>query len=266
MFFLVERRAAVETWGHVNRPGDATNIVLSFREIWLYQKTTHFESCGKILEKYWIYSCQTTHPKSSDHFSKSSNRNFDGWHQRLNFTADPVNAMFILNMRTRLWYRQTPSLLYYTAQPRSPCGRTAFISLFARSQQLYYIISYHIILYHISYHIISYNSTIIFTVKSCITIVRFNHVTSFAGQISPRKLSTYIVFGFFLFVSKYGRYRLSFTVRKYFLKGASIELKKELLSKATPQNKEPLMFFDSKSRSNFTCRLFYWTWNLCLSS
>ena len=124
MFFLVKGCAAVE----------GMLIVLVTRRIWSKHRaiqTTHFENCGKILEKYGIYSCQTTHPKSSDHFSKSSNRNFDGSHQRLSFAAEPVNAMCRLNVRTRLWYRQTPSLLYYTAQPRSPCGRTAFISLTA---------------------------------------------------------------------------------------------------------------------------------------
>ena len=56
--------------------------------------------------------------------------------------------------------------------------------------------------------IIDYNSTIIFTAKSCITnlpLVRFDHVISFAvqisaniqGQISLRKLLNYIEFGLF---------------------------------------------------------------------
>ena len=93
MFFLVKRHAAVESMLIVLV---TRRIWLKHRAIfsgiWLYQKTTHFESCGKILEKYWIYSCQTTHPKSSDYFFKSSNRNFDGAHQRLIFTVDPVKT------------------------------------------------------------------------------------------------------------------------------------------------------------------------------
>ena len=58
-------------------------------------------------------------------------------HQRLNCTADHVNATCGLSMKTRLRYGQTPSHLYYTAEPRGPCGRTSFISLFPRSQQLH---------------------------------------------------------------------------------------------------------------------------------
>ena len=52
-------------------------------------------------------------------------------HQRLNWKADHVNATYGLNMKTRLRYGQTPSHLYYTAQPRSPCGRTASLALTA---------------------------------------------------------------------------------------------------------------------------------------
>ena len=107
----------------------------------------------------------------------------------------------------------------------------------------------------------NYNSTVIFTVNA-LPLVRFDRVISLAGQISantpgqisPWKLSTYIEFGLFvcLFASKYGRYRLSFTVRS-----ASIELKKELLSKKTPQNaksctKFAFNVFDSKSHNNLT--------------
>ena len=48
-------------------------------------------------------------------------------HQRLNLIADHVIATCGLNMKTGLRYGQTPSHLYYTAQPRGSCGRTAFI-------------------------------------------------------------------------------------------------------------------------------------------
>ena len=52
---------------------------------------------------------------------------------RLNWTADHVNATCGLNMKTRLRYRQTPSHLYYTAQPRNPCGRQYSLYFAVRS-------------------------------------------------------------------------------------------------------------------------------------
>ena len=88
---------------------------------------------------------------------------------------------------------------------------------------------------------------------------------SFAGQISantpeqisPRELSTYIEFGYFCLhqniadtdsVSRFG--------------STGVEIKKELLSKGTPQNTKSYTKFafnaiDSKSRSNFTRQPFY---------
>ena len=130
----------------------------------------------------------------------------------------------------------------------------------------------------VSINICIYNSTIIFTVKS----VRFDHVISFAGQISantpeqisPRSFRLTLNSALFFCLhqnmadtdsSRFGS--ASVAIKKELLsKSASIELnfflKKELLSKATPHNtmsckKFAFNVFDSKSRSNFTRQPFY---------
>ena len=110
-------------------PGDATSLV----ETSCYnctRKQHTLKAVEKVSRNIELYSCQTTHLKPK----RQKLLPILQKHQRLNWTADHVNATYGLNMKTRLRYVDT-SHLYYTTHPRSPCGRTAFISLFARSQQ-----------------------------------------------------------------------------------------------------------------------------------
>ena len=126
MFFLVKRRAAVE--GLLIVLGDTTKLV----ETSCYlvgknnctRKQHTLKAVVKVSRNIELCSCQTTHlkHKNSYQFSKSSNT-------ILRRLADHVNATCRLNMKTRLRYRQTPSHIWYTAQPRSTCGHTAFISV-----------------------------------------------------------------------------------------------------------------------------------------
>ena len=92
------------------------------------QHTNTLKAVVKVSINTELYSCQTTHLKPKNSYPVPILQK----HQRLNWTADHVNATCGLNMKTRLRYGQTPSHLYYTAQPRGPCGCTAFILLFAR--------------------------------------------------------------------------------------------------------------------------------------
>ena len=91
------------SWGHVDR--------LVTRRIWLKHRAIYSGEIivpeNNTLWKLWkksreiseLYSCQTTHLK------------FKNSYQRLNWTADHVNAMRGLNMKTKLRYGQTPSPL-----------------------------------------------------------------------------------------------------------------------------------------------------------
>ena len=75
MFFLVKRRAAVDDMliVLVTRRSLVENIVLSFREIWLYQKTTHFESCDKILARNIEYiHVKLLTPKTLTNYPKAT--------------------------------------------------------------------------------------------------------------------------------------------------------------------------------------------------
>ena len=112
------------SWGHVDR--------LVTRRIWLKHSAIYsgeiivpvnntLESCGKSLEKYCVIFMSNYSPQAQKLLPILQK------HQRLNWTADHVNGTCSLNMITRLRYGQTPSHLYYTAPPRGPCGRTAFI-------------------------------------------------------------------------------------------------------------------------------------------
>ena len=73
-------------------------------------------------------------PKFNPRPGRRLNPRPSGWQSEIlptmptSHTGDHVNTTCGLNMKTRLRYGQTPSHFYYTAQPRGPCGRTAFIS------------------------------------------------------------------------------------------------------------------------------------------
>ena len=88
MFFLVKRCAAAE----------GICMLIAWWRDELYQKTTHFESCGKSLEKYWVIFMSNHSPQAHKLVPILQK------HHRLNWTADHVNAMCGLNMKTRLRY------------------------------------------------------------------------------------------------------------------------------------------------------------------
>ena len=81
----------------------------------MYQKTTHFENCGKSVEKYRVIFMLNYSPQAQKLLPILQK------HQRLNWTADHVNVTCGLNMKTRWRYGQTPSP-HHTSFSGAPCG------------------------------------------------------------------------------------------------------------------------------------------------